>query len=239
MNNDKRQKQLVIIAVAGFTIVFLTLILSIRIDASIVLPIGMVLFLIVFVAGVIISKGGDKANGGKTSEETKKTALKYEPLLFDERTKQYPDVQRLLQYTSVQKVFFDPEYLKTAAAQNDPYVIELLGVFDNIISSQTLIGDYSPYPNQSGFNGTNAYTNALIQNEIKRREDEKKKPRRIVGRILAYVGMGLFVIPFFVVMFLGMNSPESTAAVKSASIFLTSAAPLGMILIVIGSILRK
>lgn len=239
MNNGKGKKTLMIIVLTSIAILLFSLLLGAGTDNPVIFLVGMGLFFLMFIAGISVINAGNKASGGKTSGESKKNALKYEPLLLDERTKQDPDVQRLLQYTSVQKVFFDPEYLKTVAAQTDPYVIELLGVFDNIISSRTLNGDYPLYPNQSGLNGTNAYTNALIQNEIKRRENEKKKPRRIVGRVLTYVGLGLFVIPFFVIMFLGMNSPESTGAVKSASIFLTSAAPLGMMLIVIGSILRK
>lgn len=237
MSNNKGKKPFSIVFLTGIVLAVIVMFFGAKTDDQVITLVGMGIFILTMVVGIFMGNGDHRANGiGKTSGESKKNAMKYEPLLFDERTKQDPEVQRLLQYTSVQKVFFDPEYLKTVEAQNDPYVRELMEVLDNIISSQTVNGVYPPYPNQSGLNGTNAYVNALMQKEIARRNKERNKPRRIAGAVLAYVGLGLFFLPFFIVFIASVYGWE--VAGKMAS-FLFTAAPFGMVLIVIGSIIWK
>ncbi|MDE6727166.1 MAG: hypothetical protein K2J80_04410 [Oscillospiraceae bacterium] len=226
MNNNKGNKLPAIIVLGGVALSIIFLFLGAKTENQTVALVGVGLFFATVAAGIFIGNG---SGAGKASRELRTNAKKYEPLLLDERTKQHPEVQRLLQYTSVQKVFFDPPYFKTSEAQNDPNVRELLAVFDDILSGGAAYG---------GFNGTNVYTDSLSRNEIMRREKEKNKPRRIAGTVLMLVGIGLFVIPFFTVFFSSMSSPESTTSAKSAS-FLFTAAPFGMVLIIIGSILKK
>lgn len=98
----------------------------------------------VFVAACVATVILDTKSSGKTkSGKRSPFASKYDPLLLDERTKQDPDVQRLLQYPEVQKAFFDPNYLGSAEAQNDPNVRELIAVFDKMLQNREI------YPNQS------------------------------------------------------------------------------------------
>lgn len=173
------------------------------------------------IQSVMAKKNQPSSNMPKNALE--RTAQKYEPLLLDERTKQYPEVQRLLQYPSVQKVFFDPEFLKTAAAQSDPQVCELLAVLDNIMLDQTANGAY-PLFGQGGYSGNAADPNALTRKNIERRENEKNKPRRTAGIIVSCVGLMLFITPFF--------------AGRYAEFFFFLD-PIGMVLIIVGSVMMK
>lgn len=174
--------------------------------------------------GVMIAGLMQNASAKKNMPRSAKgTAGKYVPLFMDERTKQHPEIQRLLQYMSVQKAFFDPAYLGTAEAQNDPYVRELLGVLDSILAEQTANGVYPP-PAQGGFKGARDLERECDQDEITRRKREKNKPRRIAGAVLAIVGFAMFIAPFF-------------AGKAAGTLFWID--PIGMAMIVVGNILWK
>ena len=70
-----------------------------------------VAFIGVAVASFMQSASRKKSSGfasGASKAVLSGSMKKYVPVLADERTKQDPEVQRLLQYTSVQKAFFDP-----------------------------------------------------------------------------------------------------------------------------------
>ena len=158
MSNNKGSKLSTIIILGGIVLSMIVIFLGVKTDNQVVSLAGAGLFFLTVAIGVFMGDSSKKGSGsGKVTGAAKMTARKYEPLLIDERTKQDPEVQRLLQYTSVQRVFFDPDFLKTAEAQSDPNVRELMAVLDNIMSTQTENGVYPPYPNQAGFNGTNAY----------------------------------------------------------------------------------
>lgn len=185
-----------------------------------------VAFIGVAVASFMQSASRKKSSGfasGASKAVLSGSMQKYVPVLADERTKQDPEVQRLLQYTSVQKAFFDPAYLGTAEAQNDPNVRELLGVLDNIILEQTAGGAYPPSA-QGGVNDVSNLERERMQDEIERRKKEKNKPRRIAGFIMTIAGFALFMSPFF-------------AGSRASDFF--GLAPVGMALIVVGSVLCK
>lgn len=222
MNNNKGNKLSAKIVLGGVSLATIVMFLGAKTDNQVITLVGVVLFIAAVMVGIFIGNG---SGVGKASRELRSNATKYEPLLLDERTKQHPEVQRLLQYTSVQKVFFNPSYFKTSEAQNDPNVRELLAVFDDIISSGAAYG---------GLNGTNK--DFLSRNEIMRREKAKNRPRRIVGAVFGFVGLALFMVPFFIAFITSMNGSEVAGEMAS---FLFTVAPLGMLLIVIGSVVWR
>lgn len=222
MNNNKGNKLSAIVVLGGVSLAIIVMLLGAKTDNQVITLVGVVLFIAAVMVGIFIGNG---SGVGKASRELRSNATKYEPLLLDERTKQHPEVQRLMQYISVQKVFFDPSYLKTTEAQNDPNVRELLAVFDDILSTGAVYG---------GLNGKN--TDLLSRNEIMRREKAKNRPRRIVGAVFGFVGLALFMVPFFIVFIASMNGSKVAGEMAS---FLFTAAPLGMVLIVIGSVIWR
>lgn len=237
MSKNKGKKALQIIILCGVILAVIFVAMGLKSDEQTLSVIGAGIFIVTVITVLFIENVISKSNSdGKISSETEKTALKYEPLLLDERTKQDPEVQRLLQYPTVQKVFFDPEFLKTAAAQSDPYVRELLAVLDNIIAVRTAEGTYPPDPKQTALNGNSAYANILMQREKAQREKEKNKPRRIAGTVLMFTGLALFIVPFSTVFIAAAVGSELAEIMSS---FLFTAAPIGMALIVIGKIVKK
>ena len=56
-------------------------------------------------------------------------------VLRDPRIKQLPEVQRLLQYESVQKAFFDGEF----PAEDDPHLLELVDVLSKLADENGVI----------------------------------------------------------------------------------------------------
>ena len=234
-NDNNDNKISAIIGIGGVLLSMIVLILGARTNSGVITIIGVILFVLTIVAGSIIGKMTAAAEKAKytrgLSGGSAKTTSKYHPLLIDERTKQDPDVQRLLQYTSVQKAFFDPDYISSAAAQNDPYVRELIQVLDRMLDSGAVNGDFAQYPSTGGFSDPNsAYLSEMKRHEIEQRERRKNSPRRIVGRIIKYVGLGIFFIPF-VIMFI---SPTGVKNGTTAAYFF-AAAPFGMIMAAIGS----
>lgn len=216
-----------IVAISSFVTGFIIMCSGMNNKTPVVPLIGFcVAFVGVIVASFIQSAERKKSSGytGGVSKATLSGSLqKYVPVLADERTKQDPEVQRLLQYTSVQKAFFNPAYLDTAEAKNDPNVRELLGVLDNIILEQTAGGAYQPSA-PSTFNGTSNYEREQMQDKINKQKSIKNKPRRIVGLIISIMGFAMFMVPFF-------------AGSRASDFF--GLAPVGMALIVVGSVLCK
>lgn len=138
MNNDKRKK---LVTVTGTVIVLLSILLTASTGNYIIFLGGVGLFFLTTVAGIFIANDGNKANGaGKTSSESKKNTMKYEPLLLDEHTKQYPGVQRLLQYESVQKVFFSGHFPTASEELADPHLQELVSVLSQLADENGVIG---------------------------------------------------------------------------------------------------
>lgn len=191
----------------------------------------------VFIAACIATAVIDTKNSSKSKNGVRiANGGKYDPLLLDERTKQFPEVQRLLQYTSVQKAFFDPNYLATAEAQNDPNVRELLAVFDEMLLSRAANGDSVPYPSQSA-SGATPYSKELLQDDLKLQKKAKRKPRHTVGAVLAYIGVATLIIPFILVFLVLFANPEDGAVQMSSVLF--TAAPIGFVLIIVGSIIGR
>lgn len=156
---------------------------------------------------------------------------KYFPILTDPRTKQHPDVQRLLQYTEVQRVFFDASSLSSPTTANDEHVRELLAVLDEMLAQGAINGTI--------YSAQSSVTPTIDPMQITKQEQQKNAPRRKIGLILQLVGLGLFFLPFCTIFFLAMNSSEATGSLKAASFILTAAAPLGMALVIAGGIIRK
>lgn len=230
MNNNKGNKLSAIVMLGGVALSIIVMFLGARTEIQPLALVGVGLFFVTVAAGIFVGNGG---KAGRSSRESRSVARKYEPLLLDERTKQHPEVQRLLQYTSVQKVFFDPSYFKTSEAQNDPNVRELLAVFDDILSGGAVYGAIGE-ANMNTNMGTG--TDLLSRNEIMRREKAKNRPRKIMGMIFSLVGILLFLLPFGVTMIpLLTNSALSIKPGTVETFF--SAAPIGMIFLVIGRVI--
>lgn len=221
-----------IVALSSFAAGFIIMFSGMNNETPVVPLIG---FCVAFVGVVVASfiQGASKKKSSGYSGGAPRACLsgsmqKYVPVLADEGTKQDPEIQRLLQYTSVQKAFFDPSYLGTAEAQNDPNVRELLGVLDNIILERTANGAYQPSA-PTAFNGTSSYEREQLQDKINKQKSIKNKPRKIVGIILMAAGFGLFMVPFFVAFGGGGANISSTIGF----------APFGMVLLFAGNILAK
>ena len=236
MNNDKKGGIFALIVGGAVVVAIIFMMLASKTDDPTFGMIGMGLFVLT-VVGAIIASNALKLNTkqqNKPMDSAAKATAKYQPLLMDERTKQDPDVQRLLQYYSVQKVFFDPNYLSTEAAQNDIEIRELLAVLDRMLGSGEVNGDFAQYPSTGSFSDPNsAYLSETKRPGIGQRERRNNSPRRKVGRILKYVGLGIFFIPF-VIMFL---FPTGVKNGTTAAYFFM-AAPFGMIMAAIGSKIR-
>ena len=235
MNDFKNDKLPALVGVGGVLLSMIILIVSAKTYNTVLTVVGVIIFVLAIVAGSIVGKVTAAAEKAKytrgLSDGPAKTTSKYYPLLIDERTKQDPDVQRLLQYHSVQKVFFDPNYITSAAAQNDPFVRELMEVLDRMSDSGAVNGDFVQYPNAGSFADPNsAFVSEMNKHGIDRREREKKRPRRTAGRIITAVGLIMFCLPFFAAL---------TGAFGKNFTFIFGAAPFGMVLIVIGKIIGK
>lgn len=202
--------------------------------STVMIGLGVVMIVVTFVLITIFAgKQNRTASGGK-SVVTRVNASqfhKYMPLLADERTKQHPEVQRLLQYTEVQRVFFDPGSLSSSATANDEHVRELFAVFDEMLAQAAING--TVYGTQSGA----APMAAPMQ--MTNPEKPPSTPRRTLGTILYFGGLAMFFLPFFSLFFMAMGSGTSTPAIKAMSFIMTGCAPIGMILIVIGRIIKK
>lgn len=235
MNDFNDNKISAIIGIGGVLLSVIVIILGARTDSGALTLVGVILFVLAVFAGIIIGKVTDAAEKAKymrgLSGGPAKTTSKYQLLLMDESTKQDPDVQRLLQYPTVQKAFFDPDFITTPAAQNDPYVCELMSVLDRVLESGAVNGDFAQYPSTGSFSDPNsAYLSETKRHEIEQRERSKNSPRRKVGRIIKYVGLGIFFIPF-VIMFLSPTGVKNGTTVA----YFFAAAPFGMIMAAIGS----
>lgn len=201
--------------------------------SSIMIGFGMVLIVGTIVYAMIFTS---RQNGGgiKAAKLDMSQYGKYLPILADQRTKQHPEVQRLLQYTEVQRVFFDASSLASPATANDENVRELLALFDEMLAQAAIDG--TVYGAQSGIAPA-----AVDPMQVVKQEQQKKKntPRSKIGTLLYFAGLAMFLLPFFTVFFMAMSSGTSTPALKTMSFILTGCAPIGMILIVISRIIKK
>ena len=234
-NDNNENKISAIVGIGGVLLSMIVLILGARTNSGVLTIIGVILFVLAILAGIIIGKVNETAEKAKymrgLSGGPAKITSKYQPLLIDQRTKQDPDVQRLLQYPTVQKAFFDPDFITTPAAQNDPSVRELMEVLDRMLDSGAVNGDFAQYPSTGSFSDPNsAHLSEMKRHEIEQRERRKNSPRRIVGRIIKYVGLGIFFIPFVIMII----SPTGVKNGTTAAYFF-AAAPFGMIMAAIGS----
>lgn len=241
MNENKKNGIIVLVGAGGVLIAVIFMMLANKTENNSLGLVGMAIFALTVVGLIIASSILDKIvkakNGGKSSVEPMVTTL--DPrLLMDERTKQDPDVQRLLQYHSVQKVFFDPNYLATAEAQNDPNVRELLQILDRMSKSGKMYNDLAPYPGTGGAADANsAYISEMKRREDLQRERQKNTPRRTVSKILRYVGLALFLVPFIVVFTAGANGRLAITAGTIPLLF--GCALVGAILNSIANIIKR
>lgn len=232
--NDNKKSGIFVLIVAGLVfIAVIFMMLASKTEDTTFGLIGMGLFVFT-VIGAIIASSALKLN---TKQQTKpldsaaKPMEKYQPLLMNERTKQDPEVQRLLQYTSVQKAFFDPDYILLTAAQNDPYVKELLAVFDRMLGSSGEYGDISQFSNPGNITSPNSvYVDEVNRRERQLLERGRKRPRRKVSMIVKLVGMLMFFAPFLAVLF--------PSAISSYTV-LIALAPLGFVLVIVGNMIKK
>lgn len=174
-----------------------------------------------------------KTGGAKSGITVNTTQFnKYMPLLADERTKQHPEVQRLLQYPAVQKAFFDPSSLSNSTIANDPNVQELFRVFDEMLAQGVINGTVY------GTQGNVTPMAAPMQSAMPTQPKPVNTTRRKVGMILDIIGSSVFVLPFISVFFVTTHL-DSPMAVSMMSLVVSSAVPLGIILIVVGTIMRR
>ena len=212
--------------------------LGMMLNKSVLTILGVVVIVGVLAVGVPLVNKQKAVNKANSQAAFTNSYGKYTPILMNESTKQNPDVQRLLQYPAVQKVFFDPSSLSTPSIMNDEYVRELLAVLDEL------------YPSING--AVNGITNAAYQapqigtmpSEQKQIEEQYNKShstRRKVGSILMAIGILIFVLPFLFV-FAKVGSTGSTGVpISEMGVFsvLFNAAPVGMILIIVGAVLKR
>lgn len=195
-------------------------------------------FTVVFV-GIVVKSKSNIANSANSSVGTRVSTAqfkKYIPLLNDERTKQHPEVQVLLQYTEVQRAFFDPSSLSRSTTTNDEHVQELFRVFDEILAQGAINGNiYGDLPNQPQNGAAPADPFQKAQPDSL----EKKKPIRKAGKIMRWVGIGMFILPFGLVFILESLNPGSSVATAAVSLVVTGACPMGMLLIIVGSIIGR
>lgn len=192
-------------------------------------------FTVVFV-GIIIKSKSNIANSSVGTRVSTSQFNKYMPLLADERTKLHPEVQVLLQYTEVQRAFFDPSSLSRSTTANDEHVQELFRVFDEILAQGGINGNIYGNPqnlSQSGATPADPFQKAQPDSL------EKKKPIRTAGKIMRWVGIGMFVLPFGLVFLLASLNPGSSIATAAVSLVVTGACPMGMMLIIVGTILGR
>lgn len=201
-------------------------------QSTVLIGLGVIMIVATIVIATIFV---GKQNGGVKSAARLDMSQygKYLPILADERTKQHPEVQRLLQYTEVQRVFFDASSLSLPATANDEHVRELLGVLDEMLAQGAKNGIV--YGAQSGVAPT------VDPMQIIKQEQQKQKntPHRKIGTILYFAGLATFLLPFFTVFFMAMNIGSSTAEIKTMSFILTAGAPFGMALIIAGNIIKR
>lgn len=189
-------------------------------------------FITMFVAAVLQGKNKG-AGGAKSGAKVNTTQFnKYMPLLADERTKQHPEVQRLLQYPEVQKVFFDPSALSNSTIANDPNVQELFLVFDEMLAQGVINGTVY------GSQGNVTPMATPMQSAMPTQPKPVNTSRRKIGLILDIVGSSMFVLPFLGVFFVTTHL-DSPMAVSITSFIISSAVPLGIIMIVVGTIMRR
>lgn len=192
-------------------------------------------FITMFVAAALQgkNKGAGGAKSGISGAKVNTTQLnKYMPLLADERTKQHPEVQRLLQYPAVQKAFFDPSSLSSSTIANDPHVGELFLVFDEMLAQGVINGTVY------GTQGNVTPMATPMQSAMPTQPKPVNTSRRKIGLILDIVGSSMFVLPFISVFFVTTHL-DSPMAVSMMSFVVSSAMPLGIILIVVGTIMRR
>lgn len=232
MNKFSYDQKIAMIGMGGVALAFIFFVLGLKTDSGVLVIIGVAVFILTILGTTVIANIVNMVVDARWSKKRinylSKVTGKYQSLLADERTKQDPDVQRLLQYLSVQKAFFDPDYIYSSAAQNDPYVRELIEVFERMLSNGMGInGDFGGRVN---INPNSAYVSELNSREAQQREREKTRPRKITGNVMVLIGMMMFFVPFFVVLFGGIGK-------NSVYVFVLS--PIGIMLAIIGSIVKK
>lgn len=206
--------------------------------STLMIGLGVIMFVATFVLIAIFSGKQNSAAGGKsgTAKVNASQLNKYLPLLNDERTKLHPEVQVLLQYTEVQRAFFDPSSLSRSTTANDEHVQELFRVFDEILAQGGINGNIYGNPQNLSQNG------ATPANPFQKAQPdslEKKKPIRTAGKIMRWVGIGIFILPFGLVFTLSQLNPGSPVATAAVSLVVTGACPMGMLLIIVGTILGR
>lgn len=195
----------------------------------------LIMLSVVLIFGIVIFAF---ATTGRTGAARSRMAVnttqfnKYMPLLADERTKQHPEVQRLLQYPEVQKAFFDPSTLSNPAISSDEHVQELFRVFDEMLAQGALNGTvYGPQSNLTPMQ-------TPMQSAMPMQPKPVNTTHRKVGLILDILGSSMFVLPLLSVFFVTTN-PGSSISISMMSFVISSAVPLGIILIVVGTIMRR
>ena len=202
--------------------------------------IGIVTFAIMF---FILFVFNPKTNGKNSSSATRKTSIipiektnKYYCLLIYERTKQNPEVQRLLQYPAVQKVFFEPSYLNTVEAAASPEVTELLALFDEMLA-----GQQTDEINGTAAQNINVPFYSTEMNMNKRLEQENQnKTKRTIGKVLYAVGILLFILPFLLI-FIPMAVKDDNSVLLTANLMKTvmAIAPISVLLTIVGAFLKR
>lgn len=231
MNKLDYDKKIALIGMGGVLLAFILLVLGLKTYSSVLIIIGVVVFFLTVLGATVIANIVNSASDAKLAKDRAsyraKVTTKYQPLLADERTKQHPDVQRLLQYLTVQKAFFNPGYIYSMEAQNDPHVRELMSILDSMLDGGGINGDFGGYGN---VDPNSAYVSELNRRELLQHERKQKRPRSIAGSIMVGVGVALFMLPFISAFFnvFGKNL-----------VFVMGAAPIGMLLIVVGKIIKK
>ena len=170
------------------------------------------------------------------------SAERYIPLLMSESTKQYPEVQRLLQYPEVQKVFFDPDHARTAEARYAPYVRELFGFFDGILAksappstepkarSAKLNAPFAEPETQSfELNAQEVLNDPRVR---KLMEDDERRSRRRIGGIVMLIGVLLMAAGIVLTMILREKASDFMFAVTAVMSLGFMMIPAGLLILI-------
>lgn len=230
---DKVGKTLLAAAIATFVVLGLGLATT----NILLILVGAILIITTVIFGAATANKDQKLKNSIRPDMNR--YYKYMPLLTDERTKQHPEVQRLLQYTEVQRAFFDPHSLASPTTGNDEHVQELLRVFDEILAQGGINGNI--YGDPQNISQAPIQNGAMPSDPFQkmREDEEKKKPIRKVGKIMRWVGVGMFTVPFVLVFVLAGLNPGSSVSMTAVSFAVSGACPMGMLLIIVGSFLGR
>lgn len=105
--------------------------------AIVVTVVGSLMMTLFIILSVIVGIKDSKKRAAASPSNVRYTVDS--TVLTDPRVKQLPEVQRLLQYESVQKAFFSGQFPTTSEELADPYLQELVSVLSQLADENGVI----------------------------------------------------------------------------------------------------